>query len=635
MNIQKQIFPILTLILVSHMLTAQQLYVGANYHPHDNRNIKKIGKDISGLRALPFRNSAVTLDPSWISHREKLNTRYLKSLDPERLLHNFRINAGLPSTAKPLEGWEAPAIGLRGHFVGHYLSAVSSLIERQKDPLLIERLNYIVVELRKCQRALGNGYLSAFPESDFDTLETRFEGVWAPYYTYHKIMQGLLDVFVRTGNRTAYEMVADMASYVDGRMAKLDERAVEKLLYTPQANPANEPGAMNQVLYRLYRLSKDPKHLALAKRFDRDWFLGPLSRNIDILSGLHANTHLVLVNGFAERYTITQEPSYRDAVLNFWHMLMKDHAYVNGSSSGPRPNVTTPTSLSAEHWGVPGHLSSTMTKEIAESCVTHNTQKLTSAIFEWTADPMFADAYMNTFYNSVLALQSARTGSCVYHLPLGSPRQKMFLKENDFRCCNGTTIEAFALLNSGIYFHNDSTLWINLYIPSRVEWEEKGVELHQMGNFPEDSAVEFAVSVKRRSKFALKLLVPSWANGMSIYINDVRQSLEPAPGSYVSLNREWKNNDRVKVVFRYDFRLTSMPDDKNVIAISYGPTLLAFESSSELILKGTHSSILNALSVGHESSTFYLRNDGKNYLLRPLYIIEDQSYAVYATIKNY
>jgi DUF1680 family protein len=241
---------------------------------------------------------------------------------------------------------------------------------------------------------------------------------------------------------------------------------------------------MNEILYKLHKISKDPSHLALAKIFDRDWFAVPLSKNRNILSGLHANTHLVLVNGFAQRYSITGDTIYRDAVLNFWNMLTNHHSYANGSSSGPRPNVTTPTSLTSEHWGVPGHLSNTMTKEIAESCVSHNTQKLTSTLFSWTTDARFADTYMNTFYNSVMALQSGHTGACVYHLPLGSPRQKVFLNDNDYRCCNGSSIEAFASLNSNIYFHSDSTLWVNLYVPSKVNWEKRNIVLEQTGNFP-------------------------------------------------------------------------------------------------------------------------------------------------------
>ena len=584
----------------------------------------------------PFSNKSVTLTPSWIKDRQDLNTEYLRSLNPDRLLHNFRINAGLPSNAKPLQGWEDPHVGLRGHFVGHYFSAVSSLVEKYADILLTKRLNYMIEELDKCQQALGNGYLSAFPQSDFDTLETRFGGVWAPYYTYHKIMQGLLDVYVHTGNRKAYEMVVKMAGYVEGRMAKLNEETIEKLLYSAGANPSNEAGAMNEVLYKLYKISKDPKHLSLAKIFDRDWFLIPLSKNEDILSGLHSNTHLVLVNGFAQRYSITGEKLYHDAAVNFWNMLIRDHAYVNGSSSGPRPNAVTPTSLTAEHWGVPGHLSSTMTNEIAESCVSHNTQKLTATLFTWSADPVFAGVYMNTFYNAVLALQNTHTGACVYHLPLGSPRKKAFLKENDFRCCNGTSIEAFSLLNSGIYYHNDSALWVNMYVPSKVKWAIKEVDLEQTGNFPSNPDIEFTVSAKKKSAFTLHLLVPSWATKAAVYINNEKQYAAVTANSYINLHREWKNNDKIRLEFPYEFYVKTMPDDKNVIAIMYGPTLLAFESASEVILKGNTNTILNSISVvDNSNNSFYLKNNGKTWLLRPLYDIEDQSYGVYATIRNY
>jgi uncharacterized protein len=303
-------------------------------------------------RLSEFSNKDVILSDSWIKQRETLNTNYLYSLDPDRLLHNFRVNAGIKSDEKPLEGWEGPGIGLRGHFTGHYLSACASLIEKNGDTLLQRRINYMVDVLWDCQQKLGGKYLSAFPEKDFTTLETRFTGVWAPYYTYHKIMQGLLDVYSLTGNKKAYAMVLNMADYVKQRMDKLTPEAIEKMLNTVNANPPNEPGGMNDVLHNLYAVSKDSVHLKLASIFDRKWFSQPLFEGKDNLAGLHSNTHLPLVIGFAKRYENTGDTNYRDATANFWDILVHHHTFVNGSSSGPRPVATTPTSRTAEHWGL-------------------------------------------------------------------------------------------------------------------------------------------------------------------------------------------------------------------------------------------------------------------------------------------
>lgn len=584
-------------------------------------------------KALPFPDRSVALTPSWIKQREALNTAYLLSLDPDRLLHNFRVNAGLHSAAQPLAGWEAPNVGIRGHFTGHYLSAVSMLVEKYRDTALTRRLTYMVDELYKCQQALGNGYLSAFPEKDFDTLEKKYGGVWAPYYTFHKLMQGLLDVYVRTGNKIAYKMVNDMASYVEKRMSKLSSETIDKILYTTGANPPNEAGAMNEVLYKLYKVSHNPEHLALARLFDRDWFLVPLSNNKDILSGLHSNTHIVLVNGFAQRYAITGEALYHNAVQNFWDILIDHHAYANGSSSGPRPNVVTPTSLTSEHWGVPDHLSNTMTKEIAESCVSHNTQKLTAMLFCWDGDPKYADAYMNTFYNSTMALQNAETGAVVYHLPLGSPQTKKFLKDDDFRCCNGTSIEAFAALHTGIYYHNDSTLWVNMYIPSKVNWQARSLSLEQGGSFPTDSVVEFTLTTEKTTTLILNFLIPGWSQNCDVYINGQEQGMATRPGSYLSIRRAWKDKDKIRFVFHYAFYLKAMPDDENVFAIFYGPLLLAAETDSEFILKGRRDEILKNLTISG-SNVFRLKNGEKTFVLRPLYAINNQSYGVYATIRE-
>lgn len=586
-------------------------------------------------RPIAFSNKEVTLYDSWIKQRETLNTIYLYQLDPERLLHNFRVNAGIKSDAKPLDGWEAPYIGLRGHFTGHYLSACASLIEKNGDTLLLKRINYMVDALCECQHKLGGKYLSAFPENDFTTLETKFGGVWAPYYTYHKIMQGLLDVYTLTGNKKAYSMVLKMADYVKQRMDKLSPEVIEKILYTVDANPTNEPGGMNDVLHNLYAVSKDPEHLKLASLFDRKWFTQPLYEGKDNLSGLHSNTHLPLVIGFAKRYENTGETYYRDVTSHFWDILIHHHSFVNGSSSGPRPIKTTPTSRTAEHWGNADSISATLTCEIAESCVSHNTQKITSALFRWTALSEYADVYMNTFYNSVMALQNSENGTCVYHLPLSSAQTKKFLKENDFRCCNGSTIEAFTHLNSNIYFWNKQDIWVNLYIPSEVKWEKQRVTIRQTGNFPVSSTVRFTVSSQKPSRFAFHLLVPAWAsNQTNVLINGNPLSVNSKPLSYITLERSWNNGDQIDLIFDYKLHVKTIPDNPKMFALYYGPVLLAFETDKKLIFQGDAGDIIHSMTKQGSNMVFTLRNGGCDYRLLPFYEVKDATYGVYATFRK-
>ena len=583
----------------------------------------------------PFAQSEVSLGSSWIKQRELLNTKYIYSLDPDRLLHNFKVNAGLSSLALPLEGWESPKIGLRGHFVGHYLSACSNIINATGDSLLNNRLKYIIDELANCQEKMGGKYLSGFPESDFDTLENKFGGVWAPYYTMHKILQGLLDVYTVTGNQKAYHILLNLVEYISQRMNQLSEDKIDKIFLTTEANPTNEAGGMNEVLHDLFSVSKNPEHLRLAKIFDRKWLYKPLSQGKDILSGLHSNTHVALINGYAKRFDNTNELEFKMAAIHFWDMLLRHHAYVNGSSSGPRPIATTPTSRIAEHWGNANQLSATLTGFTGESCVTFNTQKLTAKLFEWSGNPKYADAYMNSFYNAFMPIQNDLNGRVVYHLPLGSPRRKEFLNENDFKCCNGSSIEAFSKLNTNIFFHNQRDIWVNLFIPSKLSWNGKGISIEQSGDFADTPNICIKVTVKNNVRFELNMLAPSWISADSkVYVNGKQIKLQIKPVSFIKIDRIWKRNDIVELKFKYHYYIKTMPDNPNVIALFYGPFLLAFETGKEIILKGNTNNIVKNISKNNNEDSFILHNNGINYELKPLYKIRNQNYGVYATIRN-
>lgn len=605
---------------------------------HYNQDgLNTIGQEIAEKIVLlnkelsPFAFSEVKLLDSWIKRRQDSNIDYIKRLDAERLLHNFRVNAGIASNAAPLDGWEHPQIGLRGHFTGHYLSALSSLVAQTGDTELRKKLDYMASSLAECQRKLGGKYLSAFPMTDFDILEEKYGGVWAPYYTYHKILQGMLDAYQYGGNQQALEVAKNMADFVEQRMDKLTAEQIERILYTRAANPTNEVGGMNDALYELFRLTRENRYFKLASLFDREWFKKPLANGIDQLSGLHANTHIVLVNGFARCHELTHDKDSRKAVVNFYRMLENHHSYINGTSSGPRPIPTTPTAVSAEHWGDTDVLA--FTDKIAESCVTHNAQKLTAHLFEWTASSVYADDFMNRYYNAVLPAKHSETSQTLYHLPLSSGSTKKFLKENDFRCCNGTGIEAYSQLTSGIYYHRGDELWVNNYVPSALSWYEEGFELEQHGDITKDEEVLLTIISAPSNAVSIHCLIPHWvANGSCVSINGKDIPLS-GRGEFCTMKRRWKKGDEVRILLKSDFRIEHLSGKNDVVAIYYGPSLLAFSAADEVILKGTEQEILNALSK--KNIGFEMTNGGRTYELLPFFDVDEQPYACYVTIRNY
>jgi DUF1680 family protein len=522
------------------------------------------------MKAQPFDLGEVRLLDGPFKTAQDADAKYLLSLDLDRLLHNFRVNAGLPSTAKPLGGWESPTIELRGHFVGHYLSACSLMYKSTGDPQWKARVDYLVAELGKCQDALGGGYLSAFPTSYFDRLESGVR-VWAPYYTIHKIMAGLLDANQLCGNAQALEMDNKIAGYFAGRMAKLSDEQIERVLHTTGHGPGTEFGGMSQVLHDLYSITGDPAQLKLANTFDRDWLAVPLAAGDDHLAGLHANTHIPQVDGFAWHYQVTGDTKYRDAAEHFWEIVTGRHSFVTGSNSF------------GEHFARPGVEAGQLSPTTAETCNTYNMLKLTRHLFEWNPKPQYADYYERALYNHILASIDPENGMTMYFLSLAPGHFKVYCTPTEsFWCCTGTGVENHAKYGDSIYFHNDSTLWVNLFIASELNWKEKGLTMRQETKFPQEEGTTLIFHASQPAKLTVNLRVPYWATrGMFVKVNGREQPFNAQPEGYFALTREWNDNDRVEISMPMSLHLHHAADLKNYVAIMYGPIVLAGEFGTE------------------------------------------------------
>ncbi len=512
-------------------------------------------------QAVPFRLDEVRLLEGPYRDAMIRDQEYLLTLDQDRLLHNFRVTAGLPTSARPLGGWEAPDVELRGHSVGHYLSAVAIMYASTGDARFKARADSLVTELAKVQAAeakkFNPGYLSAFPEELFDRVDAR-QRVWAPYYTIHKIMAGLLDAHLLVANAQALDVLKKQADWVAFRVGRLTEAQQQAALDT-------EFGGMNEVLANIYAATGEQKYLDLARRFEHKKILDPLARGADPLDNVHANTQIPKIIGVARQYELTGEPRYRDIATFFWDRVVHHRSFVMGGNSDGESFF--PEMETSHHLGTAG----------PETCNTYNMLKLTRHLFAWSASAESMDFYERALLNHILGSQDPKTAGVMYYCPLKPGAFKTYSTPNDsFWCCVGTGMENHAKYHDTIYFHDAQTLYVNLFISSEVTWKDKGLTLRQHTKFPDEDSSSLEFSASKPVRLALKVRYPAWAqSGMTLTVNGKPETIAAKPGSYVTVDREWKAGDKVEVKLPMSLRLEALPDDPHIQALMYGPVVLA------------------------------------------------------------
>jgi uncharacterized protein len=519
-------------------------------------------------KAIPFALQDVRLLDGPFRDAMIRDQEYLLSLDQDRLLHNFRVTAGLPSAARPLGGWEAPDVELRGHAVGHYLSAVSIMYASTGDERFKQRADSLVSEFAKVQAAEGTkfhpGYLSAFPEELFDRVETR-QRVWAPYYTIHKIMAGLLDAYALTGNAQALDVLKKQADWVVWRNGRLTDAQRQAMLQTEQ-------GGIVETLANLYGVTGDARYLTAATWLEHHRIVDPLANHVDPLDNVHANTQIPKIIGAAREYELTGDPKYHEIATFFWDRVTHHRSFVFGGNSDGE--AFFPEAETSHHLGAEG----------PETCNTYNMLKLTRHLFAWSPSAETMDFYERALTNHILGSQDPKTGMVIYYCPLKPGAFKTFsTQEDSFWCCLGTGMENHAKYNDTIYFHDGQTasgqppaLYVNLFIPSELTWKEKGIKIRQTTKYPEEDTTSLTVSTAAPTELAVKIRYPGWTrSGMTLSINGREQRVTASAGSYVTVDREWKTGDRIDVRLPMSLHMEALPDDDHVQALMYGPVVLA------------------------------------------------------------
>ncbi|WP_386270465.1 beta-L-arabinofuranosidase domain-containing protein [Zunongwangia endophytica] len=593
--------------------------------------------DVFGLDQVYLEANANGESSKFIENRDKfINT--LAKTDPDSFLYMFRNAYGKqqPEGAKPLGVWDTQETKLRGHATGHYLTAIaqayaSTGYDKTLQTEFADKMEYMVNTLYDLSQLSGKptadnstfiadptavpkgtgndiyssdlseegirndywnwgeGYISAYPPDQFIMLEdgATYGGqetqIWAPYYTLHKILAGLMDVYEVSGNEKALTIAEGMGSWVYARLRELPK---DTLISMWNRYIAGEYGGMNEAMARLYRITDKDEYLETARLFDNiQMFFGDanhshgLAKNVDTFRGLHANQHVPQIIGALEMYCDSDKSEYFDVADNFWVKTTGDYMYSIGGIAGAR-NPANAECFIAQPGTIYENGFSTGGQN--ETCATYNMLKLTRDLFLYEQRPELMDYYERSLYNHILASVAEDSPANTYHVPLLPGYKKSFGNPDmtGFTCCNGTAIESSTKLQNSIYFKGagNKALYVNLYVPSTLHWDAQKITLKQETNFPKEDHTKLTINGK--GKFNLKLRVPVWAtNGFIVKINGKTQDVKATPGTYLSLNRKWKDGDTIELKMPFDFHLDPVMDQQNIASLFYGPILLAAQES--------------------------------------------------------
>jgi len=552
--------------------------------------------------------SSVRLLPSVYADALQANMAYLLRLQADRFLHNYHLFAGLPVKGERYGGWEADTIA--GEGLGHYLSALSLMYAQTGNAALKPRIDYIVAELARVQQAQGDGYVAGFmrkrpdgavvdgkeifPEimrGDIRSAGFDLNGCWVPLYNWHKVFAGLFDAQAYAGNAQALQVAVGLAGYIGKVFAALNDAQVQRVL-------ACEHGGINESFAELYARTGDERWLALARRLYHTKVLEPLAQGNDQLANLHSNTQIPKLIGLARLHEVSNSRRDADTASFFWRRVTRHHSYVIGGN-GDREYFSRPDTIAAH-----------ITEQTCEACCSYNMLKLTRHLYSWAPDAAYFDYYERTHLNHILAHQNPRTGMFTYMTPLMSGVAREFSsEENDFWCCVLSGMESHAKHGDSIYWENADTLFVNLYIPSKVEW--KSAQLEMNTRYPFEGDIDIKVGhLAGEQAFTLALRLPAWAKTHALLVNGQPYAADSDKG-YLLVQRLWRAGDTVRLSLPLELRLEPAAGNGKVVALLRGPMVLAADlGAADKPFNGlapalVGADILGAFSVLDESGAIY------------------------------
>ncbi len=500
-----------------------------------------------------------------------LNVETLLSYDTDRLLAPYFKEAGLQPKGEDFTNWA----GLDGHVGGHYLTALAIHYAATGDERLKDRMDYMLSQLALCAAARNDGYIGGVPNGDILWEEIRKGNggkvwdYWVPWYNVHKMYAGLRDAYVYTGSKVGLNLFLNLCDWGADLISNLSDQQMEGML-------GNEFGGMNEVFADAYAITGNEKYLNAAKRFTHHALYDNLHNGVDRLDNMHANTQVPKVVGYQRVSEVSGDEEYHKTADFFWDTVVNNRSLSFGGNSR------------REHFASAADAKSYVDdREGPESCNTNNMMKLTEGLFRMNPDAKYADFYERAVYNHILSTQHPEHGGYVYFTPARPGHYRVYSQPNSAMwCCVGTGMENHGKYGQFIYTHGNDSLWVNLFIPSELNWKDKGIKLTQTNNFPQEEATKIVVNVDNPGSFTLNLRHPGWCVNPVVKVNGKKMNVKSTPSSYIALNREWKDGDVVEMSLPMHVEIEELNHLPSYVSVVRGPIVLGARLESDVPMPG-------------------------------------------------
>ena len=554
----------------------------------------------------------VVINDGPFRHAQDLNCQVLLQYDLGRLMQPYENQAGLPESGKPFDNWGG-TYGLQGHVGGHYISALAisyaSCQDANVKAQLKERMDQFVHRLKECQQvwdahenSVMHGYCGAVYNS-YKVWSTLAEGnmdeywkSWVPFYNVHKTYAGLRDAWMYGGNEEAKEVFLKFCDWGVNLIAGLTNDQVQGVL-------GNEHGGINEMFADAYQMTKDAKYLEASKRYAHKWLLtGMSANNTSVINNVHANTQVPKVIGFERTYQQDGSNTYRKAALNFWKNVVNKRTIAVGGNSIAEwfPNDQQYGMFITSIEGV-------------ETCNTNNMMKLTEDLFCDSHNSMYGDFFEQAMYNHILSSQHPETGGYVYFTSARPQHYRVYSQVNQAMwCCVGTGMENHGKYGEFVYAHDGENLYVNLFVPTTLNWKEKGVNLTQETSFPYEAKTK--ITINEGGTFTLNVRHPAWCSGFEVKVNESAVNATETLG-YLPISRTWQAGDVIEISLPMQVTLQPLQNYTDYVAFKYGPILLSAKTGTD----GVTGLFADDSRMGHVAS-----GPQKNIYTAPL-LIGDRS----------